>query len=98
MAKQVAFQIAVNKTDEVVKIGDREFSARTFTANEEIEVGKHERLDDQVAAAAPMLQARALDKKPVKVKWLGDQITKNQFVELLTFYIYGPESGDPNAE
>lgn len=96
-AKRYVLSTAAGRSDDLIEIGGREFRADPFKLAESNKFKGSDSYYGQLKVLAEPLERRAVDKKPVTVEWLAEEIDKPFLDKLLTLLVNGSLETDPKA-
>ncbi len=80
---------ALGLGEQQLQIGSRVFEARPARISELAKLPQEIDLDSALEVLSKLLAPRALDKKPVTVKWLSDELSPDEVTLTLTFFRQG---------
>jgi hypothetical protein len=80
------------------ELGKRRFVARQTSITENLTIDAAQGIiEEQLKALAPIMSARAVDKKEVTAEWLSDHLTNRTGSILIDILATGEVPGDPKA-
>ena len=87
--KKYTMQLALNETDEVFTIQDREFYAKPLVIDDVMALENVTDADSQAAFLARVLTDRSVDGEAVEAAWLNSTISRVDAVQLGYLLING---------